>query len=100
MRGMEGKPRKGANPKCERVRLMKKCPKIGRLKIQKQCFNDIIQEKGGIAEKNMDLSFSRNYLTPSQSKVSLAIYKTCFTKILTPAQALHSGHIYLRKTSL
>ena len=70
-----------------------------RLKLQKQCFRDIIDEKGGVAEKNMDLSFSRNYLTPSQFKVGLETHKTCFTGIFNPAQALHLGNIYLRKSS-
>ena len=79
---------------------MKKTQIYGRLKLQKQCFNDIIEEKGGVAEKGMDLSFSRNYLAPSQFKVSLAIYNPYFTEILTPAQALHTGHIYLQKASL
>ena len=74
---------------------MKETQIYGRLKLKKQHFHDIIEEQGGVEEKNMDLLFSRLYLPPSQFKVSLAIYKTCFTGILTPTQALHTGNIYL-----
>ena len=95
MSGIGKKPRKGSKPKCERVKLMKETQIYGRLKLKKQHFHDIIEEQGGVEEKNMDLLFSRLYLPPSQFKVSLAIYKTCFTGILTPTQALHTGNIYL-----
>ena len=68
------RPRKGTQPKCSRIKLMKGNPSHSSQKIVKEVFKDILETKGCILEnKNHHLNLSKRYQEPKAFKVSLAI---------------------------
>ena len=68
------RPRKGTQPKCSRIKLMKGNPSHSTQKIVKEVFKDILETKGCILEnKNNELKLSNKFQELRSFKVSLAI---------------------------